>query len=119
MKSNKITLLILISILVAGCDGGGTPTLVSIAVTPANPSIPGGVARQFTATGTYSDGTSHDITTQVTCMVMSCLLPLEYVPEALNCMVLPTGMLGLAGATVMEDRFTAITVRVVFAEILP
>ena len=67
MKSSKIALFILISILVAGCGGGGSPapSLVSIAVTPPNPSMPAGVARQFTATGTYSDGTSHDITTQV------------------------------------------------------
>jgi len=41
-------------------------TLSSIAVTPANPSIPVGLAKQFTASGTYSDGTNHDITAQVT-----------------------------------------------------
>ena len=40
--------------------------LSSISVTPANPSIPVGVTQQFAATGTYSDGTSYDITTQVT-----------------------------------------------------
>jgi len=40
--------------------------LFSIVVTPANPSMPEGVTRQFTATGTYSDGTSHRIATQVT-----------------------------------------------------
>jgi uncharacterized protein YjdB len=36
--------------------------LSSLSVAPANPSIPAGVTRQFTATGSYSDGTSHDIT---------------------------------------------------------
>ncbi len=40
--------------------------LSSVAVTPANPSIPSGVPQQFTATGTYSDGTSYGITAQVT-----------------------------------------------------
>jgi uncharacterized protein YjdB len=40
-------------------------TLSSIVVTPANPSIPVGVTEQFVATGTYSDGTSYDLTTQV------------------------------------------------------
>jgi len=71
MKSSKILFIILTFALLTGCGGsggdGGTPTaaLVSIAVTPANPSIPVGVTKQFTATGTYSDGTSHDITTQV------------------------------------------------------
>ena len=37
----------------------------SIAVTPANPSIAIGLTVQFTATGTYTDGTSQDITTSV------------------------------------------------------
>src|SRR5208337_196818 len=48
--------------------GGGDPTgtLLSISVTPANPSVPVGVTKQFAASGTYSDGTSHDITMQVT-----------------------------------------------------
>jgi hypothetical protein len=71
MKSSKIALLILLYVLVAGCGGSGgggspTATLISIAVTPTNPSIPVGVTKQFTATGTYSDGTIHDISTQVT-----------------------------------------------------
>jgi len=41
-------------------------TLVSIAVTPANPSTPLSTPFQFMATGTYSDATTQDITTQVT-----------------------------------------------------
>jgi len=41
-------------------------TLVSIAVTPANSSIPLGVLQQFTATGTFSDTTTQDITNTVT-----------------------------------------------------
>jgi len=40
--------------------------LQSIAVTPANPSIAIGLTMQFTATGTYTDGTSQDITASVT-----------------------------------------------------
>ncbi len=43
-----------------------TATLVSIAVTPANPSISTGTTQQFTATGTYSDATQQNITNQVT-----------------------------------------------------
>jgi trimeric autotransporter adhesin len=43
--------------------GTGTPkNLVSIAVTPTNPSIPKGAAQQFTATGTYSDGSTQNLT---------------------------------------------------------
>ena len=40
--------------------------LVSIAVTPANPSIINGTTQQFTATGTYTDHTTADITATVT-----------------------------------------------------
>jgi hypothetical protein len=42
------------------------PTLNSIAVTPATPTIQAGATRQFTATGTYSDSSTQDITSQVT-----------------------------------------------------
>ena len=41
-------------------------TLVSIEVTPANPSIAKGTSKQFTATGTYSDNTTQNLTTAVT-----------------------------------------------------
>ncbi|MGO9640153.1 MAG: beta strand repeat-containing protein [Candidatus Acidiferrales bacterium] len=46
--------------------GGGTPTLSSIAVTPANASISLGGSQQFTATGTFSDGSSQNLTSSVT-----------------------------------------------------
>jgi hypothetical protein len=37
-------------------------TLTSIAVTPANPTISVGATQQFTATGTFSDKTTRDLT---------------------------------------------------------
>ena len=40
-------------------------TLVSIQVTPANPSIANGLTQQLVATGTYSDNSTQVITTQV------------------------------------------------------
>jgi uncharacterized protein YjdB len=40
--------------------------LISIAVTPASPNITTGYQQQFTATGTYSDNSSQNITTSVT-----------------------------------------------------
>jgi hypothetical protein len=40
--------------------------LVSIALTPANSSIAAGTAQQFTATGTYSDGSTQDLTSTAT-----------------------------------------------------
>ena len=42
------------------------PVLASIAVTPANPSVPTGSNEQFTATGSYSDGSQQNITGSVT-----------------------------------------------------
>ena len=57
--------------LLAGCGGGdqgrdpilGVPaaTLVSLAVTPAAPTIALGATQQFTATATYSDGTTQAV----------------------------------------------------------
>ena len=41
-------------------------TLQSIAVTPANPSIAKGATQQFTATGTFSDNSTQNLTGQVT-----------------------------------------------------
>ena len=40
--------------------------LVSLAVTPADPSIPLGTVQQFTATGTYTDDSTQDLTAAVT-----------------------------------------------------
>src|SRR3981081_1881098 len=66
----------LCTLLLAACGGGGstsstktsvgppTPSLTSIQVTPATPSVAKGLTQQFKATGTYSDGTTADVTTQ-------------------------------------------------------
>ena len=40
-------------------------TLVSLGVTPANPSIAKGLKSQFTATGTYTDNSTQNLTAQV------------------------------------------------------
>jgi len=44
---------------------GSTPVLTSIAITPATPTINAGATQQFTATGTYQNNSTQDITTQV------------------------------------------------------
>jgi len=65
-------LSILSVILLTGCGDGtlgpGVPpkSLVSIAVTPANPNVPLGALQQFTATGTYSDHSTQDLTNSAT-----------------------------------------------------
>jgi len=73
MKLNKLLFLIPILLLAMSCSGGGgggtsapTVTLSSITVTPISPSIVLGTTEQFTATGTYSDSTTRNITTSVT-----------------------------------------------------
>lgn len=68
MKSNKLLLSILVLALVTGCSGGSsnsnivTGTLLSLAVTPANPSIAPGTTETFIATGIYSNNTTQDLT---------------------------------------------------------
>jgi Bacterial Ig-like domain (group 2) len=59
----------LAAILVAGafgCGGGSdhtsTRTLTAIAIAPTLASIPKGLTQQFTASGTFSDGTTQDLT---------------------------------------------------------
>jgi hypothetical protein len=42
------------------------PVLASIAITPANPSLSVGMRQQLTATGTYTDGSTQDLTGSVT-----------------------------------------------------
>ena len=68
-KLNKGPLYILFFLLVTSCGSGGSNTttanLVSISVTPTNLSIDSGTTIQFTATGTYSDNTTKNITTSV------------------------------------------------------
>jgi len=56
---------------------------------------------------------------QMTCVVISKLVPSEYAPVAVNCWLTPAGMLGLAGVKAMEDRVAEFTVRAALPEILP
>jgi hypothetical protein len=46
--------------------GAKPVTLVSVKIAPSTASIPKGAAQRFAATGTYSDGTTKDITKSVT-----------------------------------------------------
>ena len=54
----------------AGVSGSATltvtpPVLLGIAISPMNPSVALGQTQQFTATGTYSDGSTQDLTNAV------------------------------------------------------
>ena len=46
-------------------SSGTAPTLSSVAISPAGPTLAAGATLQLTATGAYSDGTSREVTAQV------------------------------------------------------
>ncbi len=62
-------LTLLLGFFLSGCGGGSTPPptpqLVSIKLTPSNPILVRGTTLQLTATGSFSDQTTKDLSTQV------------------------------------------------------
>lgn len=74
MKPHRARIILVCLSLFNGCGagslgpgvGGPSRSLVSIAITPANAALLLGTLQQFTATGTYSDHSSQDITDSVT-----------------------------------------------------
>jgi Bacterial Ig-like domain (group 2)/Abnormal spindle-like microcephaly-assoc'd, ASPM-SPD-2-Hydin/Galactose oxidase, central domain len=77
------------------------PTLLSIAVTPVNPSIQLGGTQQFTATGTYSNGTTQNLTATATW--------LSSTPSVAT--ILPGGLAtgAAAGASIISATMNSIT----------
>lgn len=76
MRLNKLIMLLLLLIATSGCGGSGvssgaaassstSATLVSLAITPANATMAQGTDEQFTATGTFSDRTTQDLSSSV------------------------------------------------------
>jgi hypothetical protein len=57
---------VVISNMVVTLSADTTPTLLSITVTPAAPTVTMGTTQAFTATGNYSDGTTQNLTSTVT-----------------------------------------------------
>ena len=74
MKPHRVRIVLVCLSLFSGCGagtlgpgvGGPSRSLVSIVITPANAALLLGTLQQFTATGTYSDHSSQDITDSVT-----------------------------------------------------
>jgi trimeric autotransporter adhesin len=74
MKKLLIVLMFAYAVLLSGCastkssggGGGNGPTLNSIQITPNSPSVAAGSGTQLKATGSYSDGSSQDITSTAT-----------------------------------------------------
>jgi hypothetical protein len=87
-----------------------TPTLVSIAVTPANASFAIGATQQYTATGTYSDGSTANISATATWSIANTAV------ATINVSGLATGV--AAGSTSVQaalggvSRSTPITVTI-------
>ena len=80
-------------------------TLTSITVTPASGAINPGDTRQYTATGTYSDATTQDITQLVTWN--STVPATATISNAAGSRGLATGVAN--GSTVIEATMSSIT----------
>jgi hypothetical protein len=65
MKNLLLSVVVVFAGLLAGCSSG-SPTLQSIAVTPAAPSVAAGLTQQFKAVGTYSNNSTQDLTSTAT-----------------------------------------------------
>jgi len=69
-----LSLIPFTAVLFSSCGGGSArpnqqpaaPQIVSITVTPVNPSVQLGTTQQFTATGTFSDGSTENLSSSVT-----------------------------------------------------
>jgi trimeric autotransporter adhesin len=67
MKKILLPFVMVFAGLLAGCSSGSSaPTLTSIAVTTGTPSVAAGLPATFTATGTYSNNTTQNLTSTAT-----------------------------------------------------
>lgn len=98
----------------------GPPTLVSITVSPSNPTLVAGTTQQFTATGQYDDGSTADLTasaswssdTQSVATVATTGLVTAVSPGGANISAtdLGTSITGSAAVTVISAQVTSIDV---------
>lgn len=79
--------------------------LVSISITPTNPSIALGITQQFTATGVYSDGTTQNLTAAATWM--SSNIQIATVSNASGTKGLATSL--ATGTTTITAAFSGVT----------
>ena len=85
------------------CQPGLAPTMTLMAVTPSNPALLVGASQQFTAIGTYSDGSTQNLTSQATWTSSSTAV------AAINTGGLATA--ASAGATTISAALTGVTGR--------
>jgi len=99
-----------VSATLSGITGTSTVTvtaaaLTSLAITPANPRAAKGTQVQFTATGTFADGSTQDVTTQVTWA--SSQAAVASVSNATGTEGLATGL--LAGTTTISATLSGVS----------
>ncbi|OGU16600.1 MAG: hypothetical protein A2076_02690 [Geobacteraceae bacterium GWC2_53_11] len=93
------------------------PVVTAISVSPPNPTVLSVTTKQFTATGTYSDGTTADITSQVswsssneTLAIMSGSVALTLAPGAATVSATKDGARGETNLTVTGGTLNSIAV---------
>lgn len=94
-----------------------TKTLTAIAIAPLSASIPVGVQQLFTATGTYSDGSTANLTSQATWSVASTAIAkisggtaTGVAAGSTTVTATDSGISGTATLTVLTETVTAISV---------
>ena len=92
----------------------GPPALVSIAVSPNQSSLPVGESEQLTATGTYSDGSTQNLTQSVTWGSSATTVSVSTVGAALAAAV-GTATISATSGTVAGTASLAVTPAVVVA----
>ena len=99
---------------------GSTLTVVLPAIEPEVAEIVAEPrARAVASPPAVIDATLASDEAQVTAPVMSCELPSENVPVAVNCWSVPKNMTAFAGVTAIETNIALVTVRVAVEEMLP
>jgi trimeric autotransporter adhesin len=61
-----LSIILSTTLLLSSCNFFGNSTLTSITITPETPSVAVGATQQMVATGTYSDGSTSNISSSVT-----------------------------------------------------
>jgi hypothetical protein len=90
----------------------------NVAVIVVDPDATG-VANPFEPAALLMAATAAVDEPQVTAVVRFCMEPSEYVPVAVNCLVVPRAMLGLDGVIARETSVAGVAARVVLPDMLP
>jgi hypothetical protein len=93
---------------VIGSTSVSVGALVSLSIQPSNPYVGVGSALQFTATGTFSDGSTHDLTNSVTWS--SSYSAVVFILNGANAQALATGSATVTASISGTSTTTSVTV---------